>query len=69
VADELDALAAELEDDGLALDPVAAVACVRLLSDLPASPLLNPAAPVSDLRSRIRQIRSGFAPGLAGARD
>ncbi len=34
-----------------------------------ASPLLNPAAPVSDLRSRIRQIRSGFAPGLAGARD
>jgi len=69
VADELDALAAELEDDGLALDSVAAVACVRLLSDLPASPLLNPAAPVSDLRSRIRQIRSGFAPGLAGARD
>jgi hypothetical protein len=69
VADELDALAAELEDDELALDPVAAVACVRLLSDLPASPLLNPAAPVSDLRSRIRQIRSGFEPGLAGARD
>jgi hypothetical protein len=69
VADELDALAAELEDDELALDPVAAVACVRLLSDLPASPLLNPAAPVSELRSRIRQIRSGFEPGLAGARD
>jgi len=40
---------------------VAAVACARLLSDIPASPLLNPAAPVVVLRARIRQIRSGFA--------
>ena len=61
VGDELEALAAELEDDGLELDPVAAVACARLLSDIPASPLLNPAAPVVVLRARIRQIRSGFA--------
>ena len=69
VADELEALASELEDDGLALDPVAAVACVRLLSDIPHSPLLNPAAPVAELRSRILQIRSGFEPSLTGARD
>jgi hypothetical protein len=61
VGDELEALAAELEDDGLELDPVAAVACARLLSEIPASPLLNPAAPVVVLRARIRQIRSGFA--------
>jgi hypothetical protein len=64
VADELEALAAELEDDALALDPVAAVACVRLLSDVPQSPLLNPGTPVAELRSRIRQIRSGFEPDV-----
>jgi hypothetical protein len=69
VADELEALASELEDDGLDLDPVAAVACVRLLSDIPHSPLLNPAAPVAELRSRIFQIRSGFGPSLTGVRD
>jgi hypothetical protein len=69
VADELEALACELEDDALLLDPVAAVACVRLLSDIPSSPLLNPAAPVAELRSRILQIRSGFEPSLTAARD
>jgi hypothetical protein len=60
VADELGALAAELEDDDLTLDPVAAVACTRLLSDASESPLLNPALPIEDLRSRVRQIRAGF---------
>lgn len=60
VADELAALARELEDDALTLDPVAAVACMRLLSDVPESPLLNVAVPADELRSRIRQIRSGF---------
>jgi hypothetical protein len=59
-AEELEALACELEDDELALDPACAVACMRLLSDLSASPLLNPALPPEELRSRIRQIRSGF---------
>jgi hypothetical protein len=62
VADELDALASELEDGDLALDPASAVACLRLLSDFPQSPLLNQALPSEDLRSRIRQIRSGFMP-------
>jgi hypothetical protein len=60
-ADELAALAAELDDDELELDPAAAVACARLLSDVTGSPLLNPSLPQEDLRSRVRQIRSGFA--------
>jgi hypothetical protein len=60
VADELEALASDLEDEALTLDPAAAVACMRLLSDLSGSPLLNKAMPATDLRSRVRQIRSGF---------
>jgi hypothetical protein len=59
-ADELDALAAELADPELDLDPSCAVACMRLLSDLEGSPLLNRARPPEELRSRVRQIRSGF---------
>ena len=35
---------------------------MRLLTDLGESPLLNPTLPPEDLRSRIRQIRSGFEP-------
>lgn len=61
-ADDLEALAAELEDEELALDPASAVACVRLLSDLAGSPLLNSLLPADDLRSRVLQIRSGFRP-------
>ena len=61
VAQELEELAIELEDNSLALDPVAAVACMRLLSD-PESPLLDRAAPAQELRSRVRQIRAGFEP-------
>jgi hypothetical protein len=58
--DELRALAAELDDGDLALDPASAVACMRLLSDLAGSPLLNPTLPAEDLRCRVRQIRAGF---------
>jgi hypothetical protein len=61
-ADELEALASELEDPALALDPAAAVACLRLLTDFVGSPLLNPEKPPEDLFSRVRQIRSGFTP-------
>ena len=60
VAEELQALASELEDDGLALDPACAVACMRLLTELAESPLLNSTLPPEDLRSRVRQIRFGF---------
>jgi hypothetical protein len=61
VAQDLEALAIDLDDDSLALDPVAAVATMRLLSE-PESPLLDRAAPMDELRSRVLQIRSGFKP-------
>ncbi|HEU0246274.1 MAG TPA: hypothetical protein VFR38_04240 [Gaiellaceae bacterium] len=61
-ADELEALAGELDDDAFALDPACAVACARLLSDVVGSPLLNPDLPAQQLRSRIFGIRSGFRP-------
>jgi hypothetical protein len=61
VAQDLEALATELEDDSLALDPAAAVATMRLLSETD-SPLLASAAPTDELRSRVLQIRSGFKP-------
>lgn len=62
VADELEALARELEDEALTLDPVCAVACMRLFSDVAESPLFNRAVPATELRSRICQIRNGLAP-------
>jgi hypothetical protein len=58
---ELAALAAELEDETLQLDPAAAVACMRLLTDIGSSPLLNPSHPANELRSRVAQIRAGFS--------
>ena len=61
VAQELEALATELEDDSLDLDPAAAVATMRLLSE-PESPLLDRAAATEELRCRVRRIRSGFKP-------
>jgi hypothetical protein len=61
VAEELGALASELDDAELALDPACAVACGRLLSD-PESLLFDPAATPQELRSRVRQIRDGFGP-------
>jgi hypothetical protein len=60
VADDLEALASELEDGDLVLEPASAVTCMRLLSDVAQSPLLNHALPAEDLRSRVRQIRAGF---------
>ena len=65
VAGELEALACELEADELTLDPASAVACMRLLSDTSASPLLNLALPPEELRSRVQQIRAGFQPRQA----
>jgi hypothetical protein len=67
VAEELDLLACELENAELWLDPVSAVACLRLLSDVTSSPLLNSALTVQDLRSRVNHIRSGFRPGRVAA--
>lgn len=63
LAAELEALASELDDGNLDLDPACAVACLRLLSDPAESPLLNPGLPTELLRSRVHQIRLGFHPG------
>ena len=60
LAEELSALVCELDDSSLGLDPACAVACARLVSDPAQSPLLNPALPPEELRSRVHQIRSGF---------
>ncbi len=67
VAEELEALASDLDDDELALDPSCAISCIRLLSDLVESPLLNQALTPQELRSRVRRIRSGFRPPPLGA--
>ncbi len=61
----LEALASELDDDELELDPAAAVACARLLEDFAASPLLNLELSAEELPLRVRQIRSGFRPRRA----
>jgi hypothetical protein len=65
--EDLEALALDLDDDELVLDPAAAVACARLLTDPVNSPLLNPTAHAEDVRSRVRQIRSGFEVRHAAA--
>lgn len=59
-ADELRALARELDDRGLSLDPASAVACERFLCDCSASPLFNPALPADDAGAWVRRIRAGF---------
>jgi len=59
-AEDLEALARELDDDELVLDPAAAVACGRLLADPANSPLFTETARTDDVLSRVRQIRAGF---------
>ena len=59
-ADELVALADELEDEALELSPACAVVCSRLFSEPTESPLLNPELPKDELRSRACRVRSGF---------
>jgi hypothetical protein len=59
--DELAALTFELEDESLALDPAAAVACMRLLTDVESSPLLDSSRPADELHARVVRIRAGFS--------
>jgi hypothetical protein len=66
-ADELGALASVLDDDMLQLDPVCAVACLRLVSDHSESPLLNHTASAGELRAAVVRIRSGFTASRAAA--
>ena len=60
VTDELDDLAHDLEDEALDLDPAAAVACRRLLTEPTHSPLFGDAHGAEDAHLRIAQIRAGF---------
>jgi hypothetical protein len=60
-ASELEALATELEDDALVLDPACAVACARLVSDPYRSALLGRCSTPVEVRSQVRHIRDGFA--------
>jgi len=62
IADELEALARELEDTTLELDPAAALACRRLLTEPTASPLFGDPVVSQDIRSCISRIRAGFRP-------
>ena len=59
-ADELAALAEELLDSRLVLDPACAAACSRLFTDGVTSPLFNSELPAEDARTRLVQIRAGF---------
>lgn len=61
-AGELESLARDLENAAFRVDPAAAVACMRLVSDVANSPLLNPELPPEELCARVNSIRSGFRP-------
>ena len=61
-AEELEALACELEDRELELDPACAVACRRFLTDGTVSPLFDDAPRSEDIESWIVRIRDGFRP-------
>lgn len=66
VVPELAALANELDDETLELDPLRAVECERLLTDGVTSPLVDATASTEDLFAWICRIRAGFAPrGIA----
>lgn len=60
-AEELEALACELEDRDLELDPACAVACRRFLTDGTVSPLFDDARR-EDIELWIVRIRDGFRP-------
>lgn len=62
LADDLEILARDLDDEKLELDPLAAVMCERLLSEGPAC--LAPAS-VVDTRACIRRVEAGFSPADA----
>ena len=60
-ADQLEALARDLENPDLELTPACAVACRRLLTDPTASPIFNQDLRREDVPVRIQQIRAGFS--------
>ena len=63
VAADLELLAQELDDDMLHLDPAAAVACMRLFTEVDRrGPLFDELVPVDELQARIRHALTGFTP-------
>ncbi len=61
-ADELDSLARELASPEAQVQPASAVACLRLLTHAPESPLYNGGLPADDLTLALRAIRAGIRP-------
>jgi len=59
-ADELDSLAHELAAPAAQVQPASAVACLRLLTRAPESPLYNDRLPADDLALALRAIRAGI---------
>jgi hypothetical protein len=66
VAEELEALASELDDERMLLDPARAVQCEELITAYTESPLFNELLPAEDLHVALRQIRAGFARPAPG---
>lgn len=62
VVPDLRALADELVDETLELDPLRAVECERLLTDGITSPLVDPTASIDELYAWICRIRAGLKP-------
>ena len=69
VAGELEALADQLEDDRLVLDPARAVQCLELITAYEDSPLLNQLLPADDVPVQLRQIRAGFRPAESSMQE
>lgn len=62
-APALAAVAHALIDPENVVEPTAIAACVQLLTDGRASPLLNPALPRTELERVVRQIHAGISTG------
>lgn len=60
LVDELDGLAAALEDADLSLEPGSAMACRRFVTEPAVSPLLDETSSQEDIRRAVARIRSGF---------
>lgn len=67
-APALAALAHALIESESDVEPTAVAACVQLLTDGRASPLLNPALPRTELEHTLRRIHAGISPGGSGRR-
>ena len=60
-ARELEALARDLASSAARVQPASVVACRRLLTHAPESPLYNPRLSAEELASALRRIRGGIA--------